>query len=264
MNYKKVPEIIEKLSSNIWERYDTIFEHSWNMWDSREMQVIKFLQKVFPAKYWFKSWEIFDKNWDTSWQVDIIIYDSLNSLIFTDWSRKIIAPMDSTYWVFEVKSTLTTSTLTDSLNKINKYSNLYRTLPNENILILWPYQQIEMWKWISSNYKFHNIPLNIIFAYDNNVAKETLLKEMKNNWNIDLVIIHNKLICFWRKRKDFWLSNSDWNDMEYYYTEWDNVIWLAILYIQTLLPKICLTWIKNEDIFLNYMKKMDYTILQKH
>lgn len=260
--YSKIPETLKKLSYSIWEKYNTIFTHSWDMWDTREKLLINFLLKVFPSKYWFSSWEIFDKNWNDSWQVDIIIYDLLNSLVFQDWSWKILSPIESTYWIIEVKSTLTTDTLKESLEKINKYNNLYRPeIPNNSIVIT-PDMRINAWSWINFNWKMQNIPFNCIFAYDNNVAKETIHNYMRENKNIDLLVIPNKIVFFWRHRHDFWLSN-DGEVLEYFNIEWEQSLWLWILYMQTLLSNIHLISFQKDKVFLDFIRTFNIWIFQE-
>lgn len=262
IEYSQIPEVIRKMSYSIWEKYNTIFSHSWNVWDSREKLLINFLTKIFPTKYGFSSWEVFDKDWLNSWQIDIIIYDYLYSLVYSDWTDwKILSPIESTYWIIEVKSTLTTKTLKDSLDKINMYSNLFRPEVPDNTYIINPDLRLMAWSNINFSSNFKNIWFNCIFSYENNVSKETIHNMISQNKNIDLLIVPNKLVFFGRQRQDFWLANNE-EKLEYFYIENENALWVGILYIQTVLSNIHLIWIQKDKVFLDFIRTFDIWIFK--
>lgn len=249
-------ETILRLAGTIWEKYNTIFGHPWDMGDTRELKVIEFLEKIFPNKYWFSRWEIFDVEDQNCGQVDVIIYDKLFSLTFSDWTDKILSPMDSTYWIIEIKSTLTTTTLKDALDKIDSYSILKRQSLSNDTLVVNPDFKITFSD-MSCTWPNTNIPFNCIFAYDNKISFKTLHDILLKNSNIDLLIVPNKFVYFCRSRGDVWIKHDN-NLLSNWFVEDNRSIWLWILYMQLCLSRIHLIGVDKSAIFINFLKKFKY------
>ena len=123
-------------------------------------------------RYWFQSGEVFDEHDNKSGQIDVIIYDNLFSTVFTDWTDKILAPIESTFWAISVKSNMGIRELDNAIEWNEKYNSLTRPEIPSNILQITPDVRIGFtWEWQYS----YQININCIFAFATTVAPETIL-----------------------------------------------------------------------------------------
>lgn len=245
-------ETIKKIASGIVDQYETIFSHAWNEWTNREDRLISFLSNIFPKQYWFSWWEVFDTDEGGAGQIDVIMYDKLHSYVFHDWnSSNILAPVESTYGIIEIKSMLTTAKLSEALSKIDKYNSLSRSSFENWAVPINPFSSINLWSWLSTTLTPSNQPLNIIFAYDTNIAKKTLIERISWTW-VDLLIIPNKYVIIWRSRDWCELKTGEEDSiMDMIICEWENSVAIWILYMQWILKNITLKWIDIREKFIS-------------
>ena len=225
---------IDSLAKNLTAEYNTIFEHSGDKGDSREKSLINFLKKVMPGKYGFSSGEIFDINDKNCGQVDIIIYDTLFSTVFTDGSNKIAAPCDSTYGIISCKSLLKTADLDNAILGIQNYEKLERQSAKNGYAIL-PDLLWETGGSISVS-KSNNNRINCIYAGDTNIAIETIKNKLTQANCVDLLIIPNKY-CVIGRHIPVLNIKSQGMDLSYACFTGDNSLSLFILILQTILSK---------------------------
>jgi len=226
-------EKIEIIAKGILSQYESIFTNSTNNWDIREDKVINLCNKIFPNKYWFTNWEVFDSDGNTAGQIDIIIYDKLQSFVFSDW-EKILAPIESTYWIIEVKSNLTTAKLDEAILKLNAFQNLKKEPINKNVVRFSPYNFFSWWMGINIDAKYSNMWINVIFAFDTNISEETIYKKVIESSCIDILIIPWKYFIIWRRHEKFIL---EWNSqkIDFISVIWEPSVSVWMLYLQVLL-----------------------------
>jgi hypothetical protein len=233
---------LEKLSATLSGSYNTIFEHGSSVGDTREKALIEFLKKVMPGVYGFSPGEVFDEHDARSRQLDLIIYDTNYSVIFSDGTGKILAPVESTYGFISVKSTLSTGGFAKAVNEINSYEGLHRQIPPQNVLNLTPLNQIELQGGFTFNAR-QNQNINCIFAYDNNVAVKTLLEMVKGAGNVDLLVVPGKVCIVGRQRA----ANSV-NEPHYYCVEGEHTLAFFIILLQIYLRQSTLVARDTRDL----------------
>jgi len=230
---------LKKLSENLKTTYEnTIFTNPGNIGDTREKEVIDYLMKVMAHKYGFQSGEIFDENDTNSGQIDVIMYDNLFSTVFTDGTGKIVAPVESTYGIISVKSKMGTRELDHAIAGIEKYNSLKRPIQNDKTLQIMPDFGISLGNGLSVEGRISNQEnINCIFAFDTTIKIETIIKKIKENGNIDLVVVPNKFCIIGRHRKEFGLNRDDGNKLDNAAIFTENSISLFILFLQSYLSR---------------------------
>lgn len=227
---------LQKLSKNLVGTYNnTLFAHSGNIGDTREKVVINYLSSVMAKKYGFQSGEVFDENDNNSGQVDIIIYDNLFSTIFSDGSNKIFAPVESTYGIISVKSQMGTKELDNAIDGIKKYNDLKRPLSEDNVFYVMPDLKITAGTNIQL-YGQKQKNINCIFAFESKVAISTILKKMRQNPFIDMIIVPDHFCILGRHRNEFGLSKGKGN-IEYVAIENNYSVALFVLILQIYLSQ---------------------------
>jgi len=149
--------------------------------------LIEFLNDHLPKRYAATSGIIIDNKNSISPQIDVIIYDAVNSPVYRKDNRVMILPSDNTAVSIEVKSNLSKKELVDAANKIKKAKQLKKT-PITNV-------DQEVTKGGSSISQ----TLGVVFAYSASSSLEALAKnlvEINNQidahlW-IDLVAVLDK------------------------------------------------------------------------
>ena len=231
MEYAK---IIQKLSNSLLTTYgNTIKDHPGNIGNVRERALIDYLYKVMPRKYGFQSGEVFDSDGNNSGQIDIIIYDSLFSTIFTDGTTDIVAPVESTYGIISVKSKMGTKELDNAINGIKKYNMLKRPVPEPNTVYPMPDCPIKGKGTIMVNAPTLQ-SINCIFAFETTVALETIKNKLKEAGCVDLLVVPKKFYAAGRRRSDCALS-KDGQPLDGYIFETENSVVFFILFLQAYL-----------------------------
>ena len=226
--------IIKKLSNNLITTYNnSIKKHPGSIGNKREKALIDYLSKVMPYKYGFKAGEVFDSEGGISGQVDIIMYDSLFSTIFTDDTDDIVAPVESTYGIISVKSKMGIKELNQAIDGVKKYDMLKRPEPKPNTVYPMPDCPIEGVGVIKvQGQALQNI--NCIFAYDTIVAPKTMIGKIKKAGCIDLLVVPEKYCIIGRWRSIYGLSKAG-QPLSNYIFKSENSIAIFILFLQTYL-----------------------------
>lgn len=149
--------------------------------------LIKFLNIHLPKRYSASSGIIIDNQNNVSPQIDVIIYDSINSPVYRKDERVMILPSDNVAAVIEVKSTLSKQELVDAAEKIKRSKALNKT----------PITNVD--QEVTKGGLTITQTLGVVFAYTSSTSLETLtenLVEINNNidaycW-IDLVVVLDK------------------------------------------------------------------------
>jgi hypothetical protein len=233
----KFSEALMKFSGSLVAQYHTVFEHHGNAGDSRESAVNEYLRKVMPSRFGFSNGEMFDAAGSNSGEVDLIIYDSVFSPVFSDGSGKILAPCESCFGAIECKSTLTTTELKDCIRKIEKYRSMKRRANLSNAAQLLPYVRFEggVGMKIGESY---NVPLFGIFAFENKIALDTLLDMLKDDVAIDFIVVPGKFIYIARMSPQPPVFGAN-----HVIAETENAVAVWIMYLQAMLIGIGLVGI---------------------
>ena len=247
----KYSDTITELSKLLVAQYEGIFEHRGNKGDSREKILIEYLERVFPYQYGFSKGEVFDCNGDNTGEVDVIIYDRLRSVIFRDSSEKILAPVESTYGIIEVKSNLTTGELDKSIEKLKKYNALMRREAQDNEVQFSPDITFKGLGGINLS-KSSNQRINIIFAYQTDIAQKTLIDRASANDFVDCIIVPRDYCYIGRKREGFGLV-KDGIDLEPFMAISEESIAFWSLYLQIIIPMCHLISVDKKSLLVNLL-----------
>ncbi|MFH1514159.1 MAG: DUF6602 domain-containing protein, partial [bacterium] len=249
----KYKETLSIFAKSLTAQYDVIFKQTGNVGDSREKAVIEYLKKVNADKYGFVKGEVFDETGNSSGEVDIIIYDKLFSTVFQDGSGKILAPVESTYGIIEVKSTLTIEELNKSINKLKKYDALIRKEAQENQVYLIPDVGLKGGTSIQLS-RTDNQRINVIFAFENTVKKETLLKIAKQCDLIDLLVVPSDFCYFGRKRQYGWGLENNGQEIKHFLSISHDSVALWTMYLQILLGRSRLIAVDLQNPFIELIR----------
>lgn len=111
---------LEELANAQKRQIDSYFTHSGEKGRLNEYIVVDLLKQILPRKYSLGAGFIINTQGDMSPQCDIIVYDGLhNRPLFGDKAANIY-PIECVYAFIEVKTTLTTKNLRESLEAILK------------------------------------------------------------------------------------------------------------------------------------------------
>jgi hypothetical protein len=248
----KFSEALMKFSGSLVAQYETVFEHHGNAGDSRESAVNEYLLKVMPSHFGFSKGEMFDSVGANSGEVDLIIYDSVFSPIFSDGSGKILAPFESCFGAIECKSTLTTAELKDSVQKIEKYRSMKRAVKIANAAQLLPYVRVSAGPYMKIGASY-NVPLFGVFAFDNKIALDTLLDLLKLDVAIDYIVVPGKFIYI--SRTSARPAPIGTNHM---ILETENAVAVWIMYLQTMLSGIKLIGIDTAGLLQRLTAEMPF------
>lgn len=90
----------------------------------REDDVREFLQQFLPQKLAVGTGEIVAANGEVSPQIDLIVYDALETPLLDRSESSVVVPVEGVYGVIEVSSNLTTSKFTEDVNKLRAVKQL--------------------------------------------------------------------------------------------------------------------------------------------
>jgi len=149
--------------------------------------LIKFLNIHLPKRYAASSGIIIDNQNYVSPQIDVIVYDSVNSPVYRKDERVMILPSDNVAAAIEVKSNLSKKELADAAEKIKKAKNLNKT----------PITNVD--QEVTKGGLTITQSLGVVFAYTSSTSLETLsenLVEINKDidaycW-VDLVVVLDK------------------------------------------------------------------------
>lgn len=124
-------EIFRKISETLRANFDRIkasIPHSGEKGYELENTLIEFLNNHLPKRFSASSGFIIDRNDNVSTQQDIVIYDALNTPLYSVDSRNRIVPNDNVAITIEVKANLQKQDIIDSAKKIEKIKSLVKVL----------------------------------------------------------------------------------------------------------------------------------------
>ena len=238
MSTNKFASIVEKLGAGLQRTYEeTIFEHKSDMGDSREQAVIDFLAKVSPGNLGIAKGEVFDEQGGACGQIDVVLYDAANSVVFRDGSGKVFAPVESTHGVIEVKSLLTTGELDSALLKLASYNNLLRPEAKANQFAYTPDSVTTFGVGLTGTGSY-NERINGVFAFETNIAVDTLASRLRECACIDFLVIPGKYFFLGRVRKSphyFVQANGETASHALFSTK--DAVTLWTVYLQILLSQ---------------------------
>ncbi len=124
---------------------------------NNEQVLVRFLEKYLPKRYSIDTGHVVASNGDRSSQTDIIIHDRLNTPALFLAGASILVPIETTYAVISVKTTLNKAELRSAVEQIASV----RRLPNE---ASFQYSRGEILKWQAPAGTVLR-PRGIVFAY---------------------------------------------------------------------------------------------------
>ena len=123
MNRKILKNIFDNLEQSLYSDMSIRIEHNLEDGKYREYLVTKVLQKIIPSKYSITNGFIIDSDNNISQEMDVIIYDKNYVPPFFDETYTVV-PIEAVIAVIQVKTTLKSDTLNDSIKNLNSIDKL--------------------------------------------------------------------------------------------------------------------------------------------
>jgi len=160
-----------------------------------EVILIDFLNNHLPKRYAATSGFVIDSSNDISKQVDVIVYDAINSPVFRKDERVMILPSDNVAVAIEVKTNLNKAELIDAAQKISRVKSLKKS-PIGNVD-----QRVTMSDVVVTK------TTGIVFAYSSATTLETLANNLAeinkgipfNKWIDKIIVLDKGLITYYVK-----------------------------------------------------------------
>lgn len=123
MQKKILKNIFDNLEQSLFNDMNIRIEHNLEDGKYREYLVKNVLEKIIPSKYSITNGFIIDSDNNISDEMDIIIYDKNYVPPFFDETYTVV-PIESVITVIQVKTTLNSKTLKDSIANLNSIDKL--------------------------------------------------------------------------------------------------------------------------------------------
>lgn len=104
--FQKLSQINSRVFNEKLKYYREIEKtHKYRQWFKLESALAKVIEEFLPWRYGVTSGKLFDRKWNLSHQIDIIIYDKIfcANIIFEDWKDRYIR-IEAVRHIIEVKS----------------------------------------------------------------------------------------------------------------------------------------------------------------
>jgi len=98
--------------------------HSLSVGEVREFAFKEFLRQYLPSFLGVEKGIIISSDEDTSKQIDIVIYDKLNTPVLYAAENLRLFPIEGVYAIIEVKSKLNSASLKDAIDNIRSVKNM--------------------------------------------------------------------------------------------------------------------------------------------
>lgn len=136
-----------------FQNISQIIKHNWEKWAENEDLLIDFLKWFLPKSYSIWKGFIIDNKWNISNQCDIVIYDNFYNPNLITFGSNYYFPIESVYWVIEVKTKISKKDIKKSYNDFLKIKNLdfisenYSFLPDD---LVWELSNSDWALWYTS------------------------------------------------------------------------------------------------------------------
>lgn len=212
------------------------FKHASSIGTAREYVLKEFLRAHLPQKLTAGSGIVIDSTGNKSKQIDIIIYDTLNTPILHAAESIQIIPIECVYAVIEVKSKLDSVELNKSVENIQSIKKMSKSaffMPENSQTI----NTVELY-----GQKLNYFPvIGLVFAYSSIKAKllKNKLVEFDDNQspqnNIDTICILNKaIITNWETNKSQCIVTKEPHSNRIFMTTDRSLLMLYLLTMQVL------------------------------
>ncbi len=186
----KIHELISQAGKHLRNEFENLKQtnpHYGERGTESEIILTKFLNDHLPKRFSADTGLIIDYENQISSQIDVIVYDALNSPIYRKGPKVSIIPIDNVAVAIEVKSKLNKPQLEDAAQKIASVKKLKKSP-------LTPVDQPVTF----SNF-INTSTLGVVFAYETDRTLETLAKNLldinntipSNLW-LDLIVVLDK------------------------------------------------------------------------
>lgn len=226
------------------------FKHGSSTGTAREYALKEFLRAHLPQKLAIGSGVVVDSTGIASKQMDIIIYDALNTPVLHTADSLQIIPVECVYAVIEVKSFLSSQELKNSVYNIRSIKQMSKSayvMPENSSVI----NTVNLY-----GQKFDYFPvIGLVFAYSS-IKSIRLLKnklvELDDNQNLQnnidtICILSRAIITNWDAKQGHYIVTKEPNSIRVF-TVTDNSLLLFYLFMMHVLPQ---SW-------MNPMKITDY------
>ena len=191
-----VDELIAAAGKKIRDDFDYIKKsnpHYAERGSEAEDILIKFLNDYLPKRYAASTGFVIDSTNEISKQVDVIVYDVINSPVFRKDERVMILPSDNVAVAIEVKTNLNKAELRDAALKISRVKALKKS-PIGNVD-----QQVTMSEVVVTK------TTGVVFAYSSATSLETLANNLAeinkdtpfNEWIDEIIVLDKGLITYY-------------------------------------------------------------------
>jgi hypothetical protein len=200
-NTKQLQKIFQGLSQKLQADFEFLsnqLAHSLSKGEAREFVIKELLRQYLPAKLGLEKGIVISsvENELPSKQIDIVIYDKLNTPVLYAAENLRIFPIEGVYAVIEVKSFLNSKQLEDAVKNIRSVKRMSKKAFVEQKSAVIPYVNL----YGKQNYD-HVPVIGFIFSYSaiknikvlkNKIEQGDDLENLKNN--IDTICILNNAV----------------------------------------------------------------------
>ena len=152
-----------------------LLSHNPTKGDVREGIVSDFLRKLLPACYGLGTGQVFSRDGRLSRQMDVVIYDTMYSLVFQQAREKLLIPCESVYGTVEIKTSLRTRDLQDAIQNSKSLHALKREASDMRDLT--PVNHLPIGDGLSYDRTVRNPYFCVVFANDGNTS-ESIMKAL--------------------------------------------------------------------------------------
>ena len=182
MNKKILKKIFDNMEKSLYNDMSIRIEHNLEDGKYREYLVKRILDKIVPSKYSITNGFIIDSENNISRDMDVIIYDKNYVPPFFDETYTVV-PIEAVIAVIQVKTTLDTKSLSDSIKNLNSIDHL-KSKTGGKIISANKIEIVEEKRYI--------LPYKIIVAYSSKYAENHNYKFNMKDIDFLYIIEENK------------------------------------------------------------------------
>lgn len=205
---------------------------------ARELVLKELLSQYLPAKVSVGSGIVIDSEGRMSKEVDLVIYDSLNTPFILNYSDKVLIPIECVYAVIEVKSSLRKSEIMSAGENIKSIKNMKKSAyiqraPNETL-------------YENHGQRLNYFPvLGLVFSYTSATSLQSLCKnireldgKVKDTEKIDTVCVLDKGVISNDNKTSGKIDVTNSVDSDRCYIETEKTLLLFYILLMHIIPQV--------------------------
>ena len=168
-----------------------VYDHNLSRGECREA-IIKFaLRPILPRYFGLAPGQVFGADGAVSKALDIIMYDSVFSVVLPTLDGRIVAPADSVFGSIEIKTKLNSEELDDVIEKTRSLVSIER--PHTNAYQFTPYAGLDLGATLTGDTRDRSHYVNAAIALggmDGRTVRDVLAKEMDEDRRLPDIVVN--------------------------------------------------------------------------